>query len=127
MERFQRAMAQRKGPGQTVAGFFRSHTRKGISLDADDLAFYQACFREPHHIGLLVRPFATKASTAGIFIWENGKINGDASYREFAFRSAEHGGKPGEAPTPEARQAAPPSPAPSSSAAKPAARAQIVP
>src|SRR5689334_2249914 len=40
MERFQRAMDQRKGtPGQTVAGFFRSSTRKGISLDVDDLAF----------------------------------------------------------------------------------------
>jgi hypothetical protein len=47
MERFQRAMEQHKGgAGHTVAGFFRSHTRKGISLDADDLAFYQAVFRE---------------------------------------------------------------------------------
>lgn len=130
MERFQRAMEKMKGgPGQTVAGFFRSHTRKGISLDADDLAFYQACFREPHHIGMLIRPFATKASTAGIFIWENGKIHGDASYLEFPFRSSELAGKPGGAPAPppEPKAAAPAPPAASSSAAKPPARAQIVP
>jgi protein TonB len=126
MERFQRAMEQRKGtPGQTVTGFFRSHTRKGISLDADDLAFYQACFREPHHIGLLIRPFATKASTAGIFIWENGKIHADASYLEFPFHVADLASKATEAPT--SAPAAPPPPAASSSAAKPAARAQIVP
>ena len=131
MERFQRAMANRKGPGQTVTGFFRSHTRKGISLDADDLAFYQACFKEPHHIGLLVRPFATKASTAGIFIWENGKIHADASYLEFPFHAADLGGKVSEAPAPEAKAPAPPpppqQPQASPSAAKPPARAQIVP
>src|SRR5215831_8705192 len=126
MERFQRAMEKLKGgPGQTVAGFFRSHTRKGIALDVDDLAFYEACFREPHHIGLLIRPFATKASTAGIFIWENGKIHGDSSYLEFPFRASEHGAKPGEAPPPDIKAAAP-APAPSA-APKPAPRAQIVP
>src|SRR5262249_52408707 len=127
MERFQRAMEKLKGgPGQTVAGFFRSHTRKGIALDADDLAFYEACFRAPHHIGLLVRPFATKASTAGIFIWENGKIHGEAGYEEFPFRRAEPGANPGEAPIPEAKPPPPP-PQASTSAAKPPARAQIVP
>jgi protein TonB len=128
MERFQRAMEKLKGgPGQTVAGFFRSHTRKGIMLDADDLAFYQACFREAHHIGLLVRPFATKASTAGIFIWENGKIHGDSSYLEFPFRSSELGGKGVEAPAPEAKAAPPAQPAPPPVAPKAPARAQIVP
>src|SRR5580765_2311223 len=128
MERFQRAMDKLKGgPGQTVAGFFRSHTRKGITLDADDLAFYEACFREAHHIGLLIRPFATKASTAGIFIWENGKINGDASYLEFPFRSSELGGKSGDTQAPEPKSAAPAQPAPPPAAPKPPARAQIVP
>src|SRR5690349_20431882 len=131
MERFQRAMEKFEGgPGRTVTGFFRSHTRKGISLDVDDLAFYEACFREAHHIGLLVRPFATKASTAGIFIWENGKIQGDASYLEFPFRSSELGGKgvveapppaPSKPPVPESKAPAPAPPAASSSAAKPPA------
>ena len=71
--RFEQAIQQLPASGGSIAGFFRSHTRKGISLDADDLALLEAHFRDPHHIALLVRPFATKASTAGIFIWENGR------------------------------------------------------
>jgi protein TonB len=124
MGRFEHAMQQRLAAGRGVAGFFRSHTRKGISLDADDLTFFQARFRDPQHIALLVRPFATKASTAGIFIWENGQVNADASYLEFPFRSSELG--PGQAPlSPEPKAAAPSAPPPP--AAKNAARAQIVP
>jgi len=89
MGRFERSMEQRiVVGGLRVVGYFRSHTRKGLSLDAEDLAFFEARFREPHHVALLIRPFATKASTAGIFIWENGKVRGEASHLEFPFRSA---------------------------------------
>ena len=91
MGRFERAIEQRLATGSGIAGFFRSQTRKGIALDSDDLAFFEARFRDPHQIALLVRPFATKASTAGIFIWEGGKVNGDTSYLEFPFRSSELG------------------------------------
>jgi len=123
MGRFEQAIQQRVASGRGVAGFFRSHTRKGISLDTDDLAFFQARFRDPHHVALLVRPFATKASTAGLFIWENGKVNGDASYLEFPFRSSElSASQVAEGPDPKA--------AASSTAAqttKAPARAQIVP
>ena len=124
MGRFEQAIQQRLAAGRGVAGFFRSHTRKGISLDSDDMALFQARFRDPHHIALLVRPFATKASTAGIFIWENGKVNAEASYLEFPFRSSELGpGQPPAPPEPKAAApAAPPPPAPKSTT-----RAQIVP
>ena len=122
--RFEQAIQQRLGAGHGVAGFFRSHTRKGISLDGDDLAFFQARFRDPHHIALLVRPFATKASTAGIFIWENGKVNGEASCLEFPFRSSELGA--GHVPAPSEPKAPAPSVAPPP-AAKITTRAQIVP
>ena len=124
MGRFEQAIQQRLASGRGVAGFFRSHTRKGISLDADDLTFFQARFRDPHQIALLVRPFATKASTAGIFIWENGKVNGDASCLEFPFRSSELG--TGQTAEPAAAKPAAPAPAPPQPA-KPAPRAQIVP
>jgi protein TonB len=124
MGRFEQAIQQRLAAGRGVAGFFRSHTRKGISLDADDLTFFQARFRDPHQIALLVRPFATKASTAGIFIWENGKVDGEASCLEFPFRSSELG--PGQAPAPPEPKAAAPS-APPPQAPKSAMRAQIVP
>src|ERR1035441_9439597 len=124
MGRFEQAIQQRLAAGRGIAGFFRSHTRKGISLDTDDLAFFQARFRDPHHIALLVRPFATKASTAGIFIWENGKVNGETSYLEFPFRSSELG--PGQPPAPPEPKAAAPA-APPPLAPKNAPRAQIVP
>src|SRR5689334_10833852 len=121
MGRLEQAIQQRTAGGRNIAGFFRSHTRKGISLDTDDLAFFQARFRDPHHVALLVRPFATKASTAGLFIWENGKVNGDASYLEFPFRSSELSASQFvEAQEP---KAAPPA----SPQTKGPARAQIVP
>jgi TonB family protein len=128
MGRFERAIEQpRAAGGLVVAGFFRSHTRKGLAMDADDVALFQAHFSDPRNVALLIRPFATKASVAGIFIWEGGAVRGEASYLEFPFRSSElTPSKPVEEasqPVPEAAQ-----PAPSEAAiAKPPARAQIVP
>jgi len=127
LARFRQAIEQ-KPSVSAIAGFFRTQTRKGISLDADDLAVMEALFREPHQIALLVRPFATKASTGAVFIRENGKIVGEASYLEFPFRS------PGDASKSSAENDAKPAPAASAGPlpqvpplAKPAARAQIVP
>jgi TonB family protein len=114
------------GAGPRVIGYFRSHTRKGLSLDPEDLAFFEPRFLEPQHVVLLIRPFATKASTAGIFIRENGKIVAEASYLEFPFRAAElaaasRGGEKSEPASPMAAAAAP------TVAPKPQSRAQIVP
>jgi protein TonB len=134
MGRFERAVQQRQsGNGLVVVGYFRSHTRKGLSLDAEDVAFLEARFREPHHVALLVRPYATKASTAGIFIREGGALRGESSYLEFPFRSSQ---LTSFRPSTLLAEAAPPPPAsaPPASAAAPmpaapksAARAQIVP
>lgn len=124
--RFQRAIEQRLASGVGIAGFFRTHTRKGISLDPDDITVLDSHFRDPHQFGLLVRPFATKASTGAIFIREGGKVSGDASYLEFPFRSPE-GESQAAAEAPEAKAAPVAPPAPQAPAAKPAARAQIVP
>jgi len=123
----ERRAAVRPGPGLVVAGFFRSHTRKGLALDADDLALFKARFADPRQMALLIRPFATKSSTAGIFIWENGAVRGEASHLEFPFRSSElTPSKPADAasqPVPEPVQPALSEvPAP-----KPPARGQIVP
>jgi TonB family protein len=130
MSRFEKAIEQHaSGAGLRVAGFFRSHTRKGLSLDAEDAAFFEPRFHDPHHIVLLVRPFATKASAAGIFIRENGRISGDASLLEFPFRSSELGGGSRRL----SMDAAPSAPPHSQAAAEPPAankapaRAQIVP
>ncbi len=132
VERFARAIAARQGSsGPRVVGFFRSHTRKGLSLDADDITFLSQHLREPHQVALLIRPYASKSSTAGLFIWENGTMHGESSYREFPFRRADlergagaEAASSGEPATPAAAVVTPtPEPVP----ARPPVRAQIVP
>jgi protein TonB len=114
LARFERAMEQRSSAGNVqVVGFFRSHTRKGLTLDAEDLAFLDAKFRNPYSLALLVRPFATKASVAGIFLRESSGFNTEVSPLEFPFRSSEL--------TPSKRAPEPPAPA------APSTRAQVVP
>jgi TonB family protein len=90
LARFDAAIQKRGGAANArVAGFFRSHSRKGLALDAEDMKVMTARFREPRQIALLVRPFATKVSAGGIFIWEDGRMRGESSYLEFPFRSSE--------------------------------------
>jgi protein TonB len=127
MARVERAMEERLAAGMRAVGFYRSHTRKGLSLDADDLALFNSKFPEAHHIALLIRPNATKASMAGIFIRENGKIHAEQSCLEFPFRS-----KPQDAPKRDLYDGAVAGPrsvtaAPAPAAARPVLRAQIVP
>jgi protein TonB len=128
MGRLERAIEQRRAAGGlAVVGFFRSHTRKGLALDADDLALFKARFADPRQVALLIRPFATKASTAGIFIWEDGAVRGEASHLEFPFRSSElTPSKPFEEASLPLPEAVPPAP-PEVAAPKPPARGQIVP
>ena len=128
-ERLARAVEQRNSSGGLrVVGFFRSHTRKGLGLDAEDIAFFNSHFRDPQQVALLIRPYASKPSTGGFFIRENGLLQGDASYQEFPFRRAELERmpqietKPAQE-KPAAEPASPAEPTPS----KPAVRAQIVP
>ena len=131
VERFKQAAAQRNAGNLRVVGFFRSHTRKGLGLDGDDTSFLAGHFRDPQQIALLIRPYASKPSTAGIFMWENGAIHSEASYQEFPFRRSElERVVQTESRTPAPKPAAGPDPvsAPAeTSQAKPATRAQIVP
>ncbi|MBZ5624006.1 MAG: hypothetical protein LAQ69_35700, partial [Acidobacteriia bacterium] len=130
MARFDRSILQQGTASPlTVVGMFRSHTRKGLALDSDDLAFFESRFRDPHHIVLLVRPFASKVSSAGIFIREGRLVNGEASYLEFPFRSSQL--TPGKLPA-EAMEPGPPAAAlgstlPAPQAPRTAVRGQIVP
>lgn len=121
--RFERAVEGQLAGGRRVTGFFRSHTRKGVALDAEDVAFFEARFRDPNQVALLVRPFATKASVGAFFIWENGSVRGEASALEFPFRTADLAPARGAGLSGLALPAPPPAPP----AARPPARAQIVP
>jgi TonB family protein len=89
-----RVIEQRAAAGIRAVGFYRSHTRKGLSLDAADLALFDARFREAHQIALVIRPAANKASIAGIFFREDGVVHGDASCLEFPFRATQETAKP---------------------------------
>jgi hypothetical protein len=84
-----------------VVGIFRSHTRdNNLVLAPEDLQLFRSYTNDPSNLILLVRPFATKASVAGIFIEEDGEFRREPSLKEFPFRRRELGGIPSARPTP---------------------------
>jgi hypothetical protein len=68
-----------------AVGYYRSHTRDGLALAPEDLTIMAEFFPAPHNIALLVKPFASRTSQAGFFIYEDGSIRADASHLEFPF------------------------------------------
>ena len=86
--RLQSAVSRCQKDGVRVVGFFRSHTRKGLALDAEDRTLVESHFRDAQAVTLLVRPFATKPSVGGIFIREEGQPFGETCSVEFPFQSA---------------------------------------
>src|SRR5215831_5762739 len=126
LAKLDRLVEQRRAAGVVAVGFYRSHTRKGLSLDSDDLALLDSRFAGPNDIALVVRPSATKASMAGIFIREDGKVQGETSPLEFPFRSTSHDGTRADIPAETGTPAGPRSVAAAPAAPRPVARAQIV-
>jgi protein TonB len=88
-ERFEKLLEQRAASGMRVVGLFRSHTRKALSLDADDVAIFNKFFPNMYQVALLAKPFATKATLGGIFFREEGSLRIESSYKEFPFRKSE--------------------------------------
>ncbi|MGH9663801.1 MAG: hypothetical protein ACRD9L_05200, partial [Bryobacteraceae bacterium] len=85
-----------------VVGYFRSHTRDGFALGPEDLALCRDLFSDPAHVVLLIKPFATKVSTAGFLFHENGKFQTEP-YKPFPFRRRDlNGGQPAREPAPDA-------------------------
>ncbi len=75
-----------------AVGYFRSHTRDGLALAPEDLELLDRHFPAPSHIALLIRPYATKVSTGGLFSRENGAFQ-QATPLEFPFRRREMTGE----------------------------------
>lgn len=73
-------------------GYFRSHTRDGVQLAEEDLEILDASFPGEDAIALLVKPYATRLSQAGIFLREDGRFAIAPSAQEFPFRRKELGG-----------------------------------
>ena len=84
----------KRGPDRRIyaVGYYRGHTRDGICLAAEDLAILEELFPEPTAIAMVIKPYATKVSMAGIFFREEGQFKADASHLEFPFRRKELGG-----------------------------------
>jgi hypothetical protein len=71
-----------------AVGFFRSHTRDGMSLTEEDIALIDECFPLPEQVALLIKPSATRVSTAGFFFREDGVFQ-ETTPLEFPFRRRE--------------------------------------
>jgi hypothetical protein len=68
-----------------AVGFFRSHTREGLTLNDKDAGLFREFFRDPLDVALLIKPFATRAATAGFFLQDKGALVTAATPLEFAF------------------------------------------
>jgi hypothetical protein len=76
------------GRSSSAVGYFRSHTREGMSLGPEDIELMESYFPSSSQITLLVKPFATKVSTASFFFREDGLFQ-SAPLLEFPFRRRE--------------------------------------
>jgi hypothetical protein len=55
-------------------GYYRSHNREGLHLSPGDLAIIHAYFPQPEAVFLVIKTLRTGACTAGIFLWDDGRI-----------------------------------------------------
>jgi hypothetical protein len=71
-----------------AVGYFRSHTRDGLSLAPEDIDLMEDYFPSPSHVALVIKPYATKVSVASFFFREDGLFQSSAPL-EFPFRRRE--------------------------------------
>ncbi len=75
-----------------AVGYFRSQTRDGFMLGAEDIELLDRYFPSPCHVALLIKPYGTKVSAAGFFFRENG-VFPETTPLEFPFRRRELAGE----------------------------------
>jgi outer membrane biosynthesis protein TonB len=85
--------AFRKRKNQVV-GFFRSHLRPGMFLDAADDSTLRDHFSNPQQVALLVKPSDDGTATGGFFFWEEGEMNRRETFLAFPMNSEELGTGP---------------------------------
>jgi hypothetical protein len=90
-EAFQRWQPE-VSPSAYAVGFFRSHTRDGFALAAEDIELLDHFFPNPSHIALLVKPYATKVNVAAFFTREHG-VFPETAQLEFPLRRRELAGE----------------------------------
>ena len=88
MALFREAVARRQPSLEQdsyAVGFFRSHTREGFALNEKDAVLFREFFRDPLDVALLIKPFATRAATAGFFVQDKAGLVTAATPLEFPF------------------------------------------
>lgn len=89
LESFRGTLERLQGPGAgslRPVGFFRSHTREAAGLVEDDLELLKSFFPDPNTVVLMIKPYATRVSTATFLFQENGQFSTEAPLVEFPFR-----------------------------------------
>lgn len=86
-------------PAKQLVGYFRSHTREGLALCAEDLELLDRYFADAHQVALLIRPFSAKPAQAAFFIREDGAFPRE-SPRTFLFSRMNLGTQTALAPIP---------------------------
>ena len=71
-----------------AVGFYRSQTRDGMALAAEDTELLDEFFPDAEGVALLIKPYGTKVSEAGFFVRENGAFP-SLSPLPFPFRRRE--------------------------------------
>ncbi|MDP9112689.1 MAG: hypothetical protein M3O20_03290 [Acidobacteriota bacterium] len=92
-------------PSAYAVGYFRSHTRDGFSLEAEDLELLDQYFPGPAMVALLIKPYATRVSVGAFFVREHGNFP-EKSPLEFPLRRRELLGEeaPGRRPLEEGKR-----------------------
>jgi hypothetical protein len=67
-------------------GFFRSQTRDAAGLTPEDLELLARFLPQPETVVLLIKPYATRVSTAGFYFQENGQYQDGPPLIEFPLR-----------------------------------------
>ena len=80
-----------QSPDCYAVGFYRSHTRDGLSLAPEDLELMDDYFSSPSHVALIIKPYGTKVSLAGFFAREGDAFPATTPL-EFPFRRRELAG-----------------------------------
>jgi len=78
--------------GAEAVGYYRSHTRDGLTLQPDDIQLLDQFLPAAVKVALLVKPFATKPSVAGFFVRKDGAFPATTPL-EFPFRRWEMTGE----------------------------------
>ncbi len=65
-----------------VVGFYRTHTRRGLSLDSDDLQLADL-FPEGADLALLIKPRLLRRSKAAFFFWDDARTEPQSAAIQF--------------------------------------------